>query len=53
MAEPQAPVALITGASHRIGAVIARTLHAAGYDLALHCRHSRDELDALIVELEA
>lgn len=47
------PVALITGASHRIGAVIARTLHTAGYDLALHYRSSRDELDALIGELEA
>lgn len=47
------PVALVTGAARRVGAVIARTLHAAGYDLALHCRHSRRELDALIVELEA
>lgn len=46
------PVALITGAARRIGAVIARTLHAAGYDLALHCRNSRAELDALIGELE-
>lgn len=53
MAEPQSPVALITGASHRIGAAIARTLHAAGYSLALHCRRSRDELDTLIDELEA
>lgn len=48
-----APVALITGAAHRIGAVIARTLHAAGYDLALHYRSSRDELDVLTGELEA
>ena len=47
------PVALITGAARRIGAVIARTLHAAGYDLALHCRNSRAELDALVGELEA
>lgn len=45
-------VALITGASHRIGAGIARTLHAAGYDLALHYRSSRDELETLIGELE-
>ena len=50
---PAAPVALITGSARRIGAVIARTLHAAGYDLALHCRHSRAELDALAAELEA
>ncbi len=48
-----ARVALITGSAKRIGAAIARTLHAAGYDLALHYRHSRDELDALATELEA
>lgn len=47
------PVVLITGAARRVGATIARTLHAAGYDVALHCRHSRAELDALIAELEA
>lgn len=46
------PVVLITGAARRVGATIARTLHAAGYDLALHCRHSRDELDTLIADLE-
>ncbi|MFC4819675.1 pteridine reductase [Dokdonella ginsengisoli] len=46
------PVVLVTGAARRIGATIARTLHAAGYDLALHCRRSRSELDALIDVLE-
>lgn len=46
------PVVLVTGAARRVGATIARTLHAAGYDLALHCRRSRAELDALIAELE-
>ena len=46
------PVVLITGAARRVGAVIARTLHAAGYDLALHYRNSRAELDALMAELE-
>ncbi len=45
-------VALITGAARRVGATIARTLHAAGFDLALHCRHSRSELDRLIDDLE-
>ena len=47
------PVALITGAARRVGAIVARTLHGAGYDVALHCRHSRAELDALISELES
>jgi len=46
-------VALITGAARRIGARIARRLHGAGYDLALHYRHSRSQMDALIAELEA
>lgn len=53
MTETSHPVALVTGAARRIGATIARTLHAAGYDLALHCRHSRTELDARVGELEA
>ncbi|MGH8085467.1 MAG: pteridine reductase [Lysobacter sp.] len=46
------PVALITGSARRIGATIARTLHTAGYDLALHCRHLRADVDALAAELE-
>ena len=41
------PVALITGGGRRVGAVIARALHAAGYDLALHYRHSADATEAL------
>jgi pteridine reductase len=45
-------VALITGAARRIGAVIARRLHAAGFDVALHFRHSRHDADALVAELE-
>ena len=47
------PVALVTGAARRVGAVIARTLHGAGYDVALHYRQSRGELDALAEALEA
>ena len=47
------PVALITGAAKRIGAAIARALHAAGYDLALHYRHSRAEMDTLCTQLES
>lgn len=46
------PVVLVTGAARRIGATIARTLHAAGYDVALHCRNSYDELEALVADLE-
>ncbi|AND70008.1 pteridine reductase [Dyella thiooxydans] len=45
------PVALITGSGRRVGAVIARTLHAAGYDLVLHYRHSADAAEALAAEL--
>lgn len=47
------PVVLVTGAAKRVGRVIARALHAAGYDLALHYRHSRAEMDALCAEFEA
>lgn len=46
------PVALITGAARRVGADIARTLHAAGYDVALHCRRSTTEAATLADELE-
>src|SRR5690606_13095048 len=47
------PVALVTGAAKRIGAEIARRLHAEGYDLALHYRSSKAEMDALVAELES
>ena len=49
----QRPVALVTGAAKRVGATIARTLHAAGYDLALHARNSFAELEALAENLES
>ena len=48
-----APVALITGAARRVGAVIARRLHREGYDLALHYRSSTDAMLALEEELES
>jgi len=46
-------VALITGAAHRIGARIARTLHAEGMDIVVHYRHSASAAEALRDELQA
>jgi pteridine reductase len=47
------PVALVTGAARRIGAAIARRLHADGFDLALHYRDSAPDMQALTDELLA
>lgn len=44
-------VALITGAARRIGAQIARTLHYAGMNVALHYRRSAAPVHALCREL--
>jgi pteridine reductase len=44
-------VALVTGAARRIGATIARTLHAHGASVAIHYRGSSDEAAALCDEL--
>ncbi|KAF1727348.1 pteridine reductase [Pseudoxanthomonas japonensis] len=46
-------VVLITGAARRIGAAIARRLHAEGYDVALHYRGSAGDMQSLVAELEA
>ncbi|MBS0226101.1 MAG: pteridine reductase [Proteobacteria bacterium] len=46
------PVVLVTGAAKRIGAAIARHLHAHGYAIALHYRGSETEAAALRDELE-
>lgn len=47
------PVVLITGGARRVGAVIVRTLHAAGARLAVHHRDSHAEAEALAAELNA
>ncbi|MDH5517908.1 MAG: pteridine reductase [Gammaproteobacteria bacterium] len=47
----QNKTALITGASRRIGAVIARTLHSAGMNITLHYRGAKEQADALCDEL--
>lgn len=46
-------VVLVTGAAQRIGAAIARSLHAAGWNLVLHAHRSGEALVALCAELEA
>lgn len=47
------PVVLITGAARRVGAEIARTLHAAGANLVLHYRASATEAERLAADLNA
>lgn len=51
MTVPSAPVALVTGAARRVGAEIARTLHAAGARVAIHCRASRAPAEDLAAGL--
>ena len=48
-----APLILVTGAARRVGAEIARELHAAGACVALHYRHSADEAETLAATLNA
>lgn len=44
---PVKRVALITGSARRIGASIAKSLHQAGYSVAIHCHHSVGEANTL------
>lgn len=44
-------VVLVTGSARRVGAAIARRLHAAGATLALHYRGARAEAEGLAAEL--
>lgn len=46
-------VALVTGAARRIGAAIARELHATGWNVVIHYRGSAKEAQALAAELES
>lgn len=47
------PVILITGAARRVGAAIARHLHATGATVVLHYRQSAPQAQALAAELNA
>ena len=47
------PVVLVTGAARRVGAEIARALHAAGACVAIHYRSSAPAAAALAAELNA
>ncbi|MFN3884626.1 MAG: pteridine reductase [Rhodocyclaceae bacterium] len=47
------PVVLITGAARRVGAEIARCLHAAGARVVLHYRSSAQHAEALAADLNA
>ena len=49
----QGKVALVTGAARRVGAAIARRLHGAGANLAIHFRGTGREAAALEAELNA
>ena len=44
---------LITGGARRVGAVIGRTLHAAGANLVIHYRNSAKDAEGLAAELNA
>jgi NAD(P)-dependent dehydrogenase (short-subunit alcohol dehydrogenase family) len=46
-------VVLVTGAARRLGREIALDLACHGFDVAVHCRHSRVEADATAAELRA
>jgi NAD(P)-dependent dehydrogenase (short-subunit alcohol dehydrogenase family) len=48
-----ARVALVTGAAKRLGREIALTLARQGWDVAVHCRASRDEAEATAADITA
>lgn len=46
-------VAVVTGASRRIGRAVALGLAQAGADVVVHARQSRDEVEAVAAEIQA
>lgn len=46
-----APVALVTGAAHRLGAKTAQTLHDRGWNLVIHYRSQHQKAEALAGDL--
>ncbi len=53
MSDTDAKVALVTAGGRRVGAAIARELHAAGDRIVIHCRESREAAEAMALELNA
>jgi len=52
MSSLEGKVVLVTGGARRVGAAIARCLHAEGMDIVLHYRRSKADATALKAELE-
>lgn len=50
---PMAPVALVTGAAHRLGKVFALTLARQGFDIILHYHQSKDDAVQTQAEIES
>ena len=51
--EKKSKVAVITGGARRIGAEIAKSLHASGYNILIHYRRSAEDAEKLCSELNA
>jgi len=47
----ETPVALVTGAAHRLGEQTARTLHARGWNLVIHYRSREEQANSLIEQM--
>lgn len=51
-AATQRPVALVTGAAHRVGKALAVGLAANGHDIALHFHSSASKVDAAVKDIQ-